>query len=45
MEKIIYTKFSNNRAKYFGIQTDIYEDESGRRVVKKKADVMKHYHM
>lgn len=38
MEKIIYTKFSNNRAKYFGIQTDIYEDESGRRVVKKKAD-------
>lgn len=38
MEKLIYTKYSNERGARFAIRTDIYEDEQGRRCVRKYAD-------
>lgn len=38
MEKLIYTKYSNERSTRFAIRTDIYEDEQGRRCVRKYAD-------
>ena len=38
MEKLIYTKYSNERSARFAIRTDIYEDEQGRRCVRKYAD-------
>lgn len=38
MEKLIYTKYSNERSTRFAIRTDIYEDEQGRRYVRKYAD-------
>lgn len=38
MEKLIYTKYSNERCARFAIRTDIYEDEQGRRYVRKYAD-------
>lgn len=38
MEKLIYTKYSNERCARFAIRTDIYEDEQGRRCVRKYAD-------
>lgn len=38
MEKLIYTKYSNERSTHFAIRTDIYEDEQGRRYVRKYAD-------
>ena len=38
MEKLIYTKYSNERSTRFAICTDIYEDEQGRRYVRKYAD-------
>lgn len=38
MEKLIYTKYSNQRNARFAIRTDIYEDEQGRRCVRKYAD-------
>lgn len=38
MEKLIYTKYSNERSACFSIRTDIYEDEQGRRCVRKYAD-------
>lgn len=38
MEKLIYTKYSNERTPRFAIRTDIYEDEQGRRWVRKYAD-------
>lgn len=38
MEKLIYTKYSNERSTRFAIRTDIYEDEQGRRCVRKHAD-------
>lgn len=38
MEKLIYTKYSNERSARFAIRTDIYEDGQGRRCVRKYAD-------
>ena len=38
MVKLIYTKYSNERSARFAIRTDIYEDEQGRRCVRKYAD-------
>lgn len=38
MDKLIYTKYSNERCARFAIRTDIYEDEQGRRCVRKYAD-------
>ena len=38
MEQLIYTKYSNERRARFAIRTDIYEDEQGRRCVRKYAD-------
>ena len=37
MEKIIFTKYSNERAKQFAIRTDILESEAGKRKVRKQA--------
>lgn len=37
MEKIIYTKYSNERAREFCIRTDMCEREQGQRFVRKKA--------
>ncbi|MDO4321356.1 MAG: glycosyltransferase family 2 protein [Lachnospiraceae bacterium] len=37
MEKIIFTKYSNERAREFCIRTDICETEDGERFVRKKA--------
>ena len=38
MEKLIYTKYSNQRNAGFAIRTDIYQREDGRRIVRKYAD-------
>ncbi len=35
MKKIVFTKFSNDRADCFSIRTDIWQDEDGSRVVRK----------
>lgn len=35
MKKIIFTKFSNDRADCFSIRTDIWQDETGERTVQK----------
>lgn len=38
MEKLIYTKYSNQRNARFAIRTDIYQQEDGTRTVRKYAD-------
>lgn len=40
MRKLIFSKFSNERAKKFNIRTDILEDEQGKRYVRKYPDTV-----